>query len=142
MSWFDLAEAPSTENPIDLAQKCDTSQCTLPYCFCSRDGTIIPGGLDPKEVCFFYHDKIIFWLCILKNVFRHPKWFCWHLTEHWIKIIMITIKKYFPIIRKILTDVSLKVHSSYHTNTVIIIWYKNSHTKAMRLVLKLCRKYI
>ncbi|KAL5245054.1 hypothetical protein ACI65C_012464 [Semiaphis heraclei] len=42
-------EAPSTENPIDLAQKCDTSQCTLPYCFCSRDGTIIPGGLDPKE---------------------------------------------------------------------------------------------
>lgn len=50
---FDLAEAPSTENPIDLAQKCDTSQCILPYCFCSRDGTLIPGGLDPKEVYYF-----------------------------------------------------------------------------------------
>jgi len=53
ISWLYLAEAPSTENPIDLAPKCDTSQCTLPYCFCSRDGTIIPGGLDPKEVFFF-----------------------------------------------------------------------------------------
>lgn len=44
------APAPSTEPPQDLAQKCDTSQCQLPYCFCSRDGTIIPGGLDPEDV--------------------------------------------------------------------------------------------
>uniref|UniRef100_A0A1B6H8U7 Chitin-binding type-2 domain-containing protein n=1 Tax=Homalodisca liturata TaxID=320908 RepID=A0A1B6H8U7_9HEMI len=42
--------APSTEPPQDLAQKCDTSKCVLPYCFCSRDGTIIPGGLDPEDV--------------------------------------------------------------------------------------------
>ncbi|XP_046664819.1 chitin deacetylase 1 [Homalodisca vitripennis] len=41
--------APSTEPPQDLAQKCDTSKCVLPYCFCSRDGTIIPGGLDPED---------------------------------------------------------------------------------------------
>lgn len=97
-----------------------------------------------KRGFYFYYNKIIFWLClyILKNFIRHLKWYCWHLTERWIKIIMITIKKCFPTIRKILTDVSLKVHSSYRTNTVTIIWYKNLHTEAMRLVLKLCRKYI
>ncbi|KAK0095813.1 hypothetical protein PV326_007319 [Microctonus aethiopoides] len=41
--------APITERPTDLAERCDTSECNLPYCFCSRDGTIIPGGLDPEE---------------------------------------------------------------------------------------------
>jgi len=67
-SLFDLAEAPSTENPIDLAQKCDTSQCTLPYCFCSRDGTIIPGGLDPKEVFFDSHKNNVFTVGIYFNL--------------------------------------------------------------------------
>ncbi|XP_006617231.1 uncharacterized protein LOC102672538 [Apis dorsata] len=41
--------APITEPPIDLAEKCDPANCQLPYCFCSRDGTIIPGGLHPDE---------------------------------------------------------------------------------------------
>ncbi|KAL0267516.1 UNVERIFIED_CONTAM: hypothetical protein PYX00_009768 [Menopon gallinae] len=41
--------APSTEAPVDLAVKCDTSQCALPYCFCSKDGTLIPGNLDPED---------------------------------------------------------------------------------------------
>ncbi len=45
------ALAPSTEPPVDLATKCETSSCHLPYCFCSRDGTRIPGDLDPEEVC-------------------------------------------------------------------------------------------
>ncbi|CAK9825020.1 Chitin deacetylase 1 [Anthophora retusa] len=40
---------PVTEPPTDLAEKCDTANCQLPYCFCSRDGTIIPGGLHPDE---------------------------------------------------------------------------------------------
>jgi len=45
-----IAPAPSTEPPVDLAKKCDTSACELPYCFCSRDGTHIPGDLDPEDV--------------------------------------------------------------------------------------------
>lgn len=44
------APAPSTEPPVDLATKCDTATCQLPYCFCSRDGTRIPGELEPDEV--------------------------------------------------------------------------------------------
>ncbi|XP_065337290.1 chitin deacetylase 1 [Cloeon dipterum] len=41
--------APSTEPLIDRANKCDTSACSLPYCFCSKDGTRIPGGLEPSQ---------------------------------------------------------------------------------------------
>lgn len=41
--------APITEAPVDLALKCDTSACSLPYCFCSKDGTRIPGELDPHD---------------------------------------------------------------------------------------------
>lgn len=44
------APAPITEAPIDLAKKCDPAECALPYCFCSKDGTIIPGGLDSQDV--------------------------------------------------------------------------------------------
>lgn len=44
------APAPSTEPPIDLANKCDPAACSLPYCYCSRDGTRIPGDLDPDQV--------------------------------------------------------------------------------------------
>ena len=25
-------------------------QCTLPECFCSVDGTLVPGGLSPKDI--------------------------------------------------------------------------------------------
>lgn len=45
-----IAPAPPTEAPIDLAKKCDHSECSLPYCFCSKDGTVIPGGLDAQDV--------------------------------------------------------------------------------------------
>nr|CAH7729243.1 unnamed protein product [Callosobruchus chinensis] len=42
-------QAPITEPPTDLAVKCDSGQCQLPYCFCSKDGTLIPGGLKPED---------------------------------------------------------------------------------------------
>ncbi|KPJ15180.1 hypothetical protein RR48_09207 [Papilio machaon] len=32
------------------APDCDTNQCTLPDCFCSADGTRIPGGIEPNQV--------------------------------------------------------------------------------------------
>lgn len=47
-SW--IAPAPITEAPTDLAKKCDPAECALPYCFCSKDGTIIPGGLEAEDV--------------------------------------------------------------------------------------------
>ncbi|XP_022237348.1 uncharacterized protein LOC106477788 [Limulus polyphemus] len=39
---------PTTPDPL-VAPKCDTSQCQLPDCFCSSDGTQIPGGLNSEE---------------------------------------------------------------------------------------------
>lgn len=45
-----IAPAPITEAPLDLAKKCDSGACTLPYCFCSKDGTVIPGGLEAENV--------------------------------------------------------------------------------------------
>ncbi|CAD7090070.1 unnamed protein product [Hermetia illucens] len=42
--------APVTDAPQDLALKCDTSKCELPYCFCSKDATVVPGGLDPEDI--------------------------------------------------------------------------------------------
>ena len=44
------APAPVTDAPLDLAKKCDPSKCELPYCFCSKDGTSIPGGLERDDV--------------------------------------------------------------------------------------------
>ncbi|KAI8427756.1 hypothetical protein MSG28_002181 [Choristoneura fumiferana] len=32
------------------APDCDPNQCTLPDCFCSADGTRIPGGIEPNQV--------------------------------------------------------------------------------------------
>ncbi|KAF8787200.1 chitin deacetylase 1-like [Argiope bruennichi] len=39
---------PPTPDPLS-APPCDTSACVLPDCFCSSDGTLIPGGLEPTE---------------------------------------------------------------------------------------------
>ncbi|XP_055711943.1 chitin deacetylase 1 [Phlebotomus papatasi] len=41
--------APVTDTPQDLAVKCNPAECDLPYCYCSKDGTLIPGGLDPDD---------------------------------------------------------------------------------------------
>ncbi|XP_046650614.1 chitin deacetylase 1-like [Daphnia pulicaria] len=42
--------APIVVDEVDKALKCDSAKCQLPNCFCSRDGTLIPGGLNPKEI--------------------------------------------------------------------------------------------
>lgn len=44
------AIAPITETPLDLAQRCDTGECLLPYCYCSKDGTNIPKDLPAEDV--------------------------------------------------------------------------------------------
>lgn len=41
---------PKTDAPVDLAQRCDPAQCELPYCYCSKDGTLIPGDLELEKV--------------------------------------------------------------------------------------------
>lgn len=46
---FASTPAPITEEPVDLATRCDPEKCNLPYCFCSKDGTLIPGELDPED---------------------------------------------------------------------------------------------
>ncbi len=42
--WCDAAHDPNA------APVCDYANCTLPDCFCSTDGTLVPGGLNPNEV--------------------------------------------------------------------------------------------
>jgi len=42
--WCDPEHDPNAAPP------CDYSNCTLPDCFCSSDGTLIPGGMNPQEV--------------------------------------------------------------------------------------------
>jgi len=37
-------------NESDNAGKCNTTDCVLPNCFCSSDGTQIPGNLDPEQI--------------------------------------------------------------------------------------------
>lgn len=50
LSNYFAAIAPITETPLDLAQRCDTGECLLPYCFCSKDGTNIPKDLPADDV--------------------------------------------------------------------------------------------
>ncbi|CAB4064897.1 unnamed protein product [Lepeophtheirus salmonis] len=38
------------EHDPNAAPHCDVSKCSLPLCFCSKDGTIIPGGLAQNEL--------------------------------------------------------------------------------------------
>ncbi|XP_047493237.1 chitin deacetylase 1-like [Penaeus chinensis] len=38
------------ENDPNAAPRCDYKNCTLPWCFCSRDGTLIPGNMEPAQV--------------------------------------------------------------------------------------------
>jgi len=42
--WCDPQHDPNA------APTCDYANCSLPDCFCSVDGTLVPGGLDPKDV--------------------------------------------------------------------------------------------
>jgi Low-density lipoprotein receptor domain class A. len=43
--------ACSVEQDPNRAPDCDPTQCALPDCFCSADGTRIPGGIEPNQVC-------------------------------------------------------------------------------------------
>jgi len=38
------------EHDPNAAEPCDYANCSLPDCFCSVDGTLVPDGLDPKDV--------------------------------------------------------------------------------------------
>lgn len=42
--WCDV------DNDPNAAEICDLSQCKLPECFCSKDGTLIPGRLEANQV--------------------------------------------------------------------------------------------
>lgn len=42
--WCDV------DNDPNAAEPCDLSVCKLPECFCSKDGTHIPGRLEPNQV--------------------------------------------------------------------------------------------
>lgn len=42
--------ACSVETDPNRAPDCDPTQCVLPDCFCSADGTRIPGNIEPNQV--------------------------------------------------------------------------------------------
>ncbi|KAJ9574958.1 hypothetical protein L9F63_007876, partial [Diploptera punctata] len=42
--------ACTVETDPNRAPDCDPNQCTLPDCFCSADGTRIPGAIEPNQV--------------------------------------------------------------------------------------------
>ncbi|XP_033241484.1 uncharacterized protein verm isoform X4 [Drosophila pseudoobscura] len=42
--------ACSVDEDPNRAPECDPTQCALPDCFCSADGTRIPGGIEPQQV--------------------------------------------------------------------------------------------
>lgn len=42
--WCDPQHDPNA------ADRCDYSKCQLPHCWCSVDGTLIPGNLEPAQV--------------------------------------------------------------------------------------------
>lgn len=38
------------DNDPNAAEACDLSACSLPECHCSKDGTMIPGRMEPSQV--------------------------------------------------------------------------------------------
>ncbi|KOB67393.1 Chitin deacetylase 4 [Operophtera brumata] len=51
MTLPELPPAPITETPLDLATKCDTAECQLPYCFCSKDESIQWKTEESQRMC-------------------------------------------------------------------------------------------
>jgi len=45
-----LLHNPDAETDPNRAPPCDPAVCVLPDCFCSEDGTTIPGDLPAKDV--------------------------------------------------------------------------------------------
>lgn len=54
------------ETDPNRAPDCDPNQCVLPDCFCSADGTRIPGGLEPSQVNIF--NKILGTIFFYKTI--------------------------------------------------------------------------
>lgn len=48
--FSNLLNFSAVEKDPNRAPACDQSQCVLPDCFCSPDGTQIPGKLEPNQV--------------------------------------------------------------------------------------------
>ena len=50
------------------APRCDLAECVLPDCFCSADGTVIPGAADasveqtPQMVTLSFNGAVTGWL--------------------------------------------------------------------------------
>ena len=40
----------TVESDPNAAPKCDTADCVIPDCFCSADGTKVPGNLEVAQV--------------------------------------------------------------------------------------------
>lgn len=47
---------PAVETDPNRAPDCDPTQCVLPDCFCSADGTRIPGNIEPNQVNITYNN--------------------------------------------------------------------------------------
>lgn len=47
---FFFSPSLAVELDPNRAPDCDSNQCVLPDCFCSADGTRIPGGIEPNQV--------------------------------------------------------------------------------------------
>ncbi|UYV73209.1 Cda4 [Cordylochernes scorpioides] len=45
---YPATSEPTTPDPL-TADTCDPARCQLPECYCSPDGTRIPGDLDPAD---------------------------------------------------------------------------------------------
>lgn len=54
----DMFVTLGVETDPNRAPDCDPNQCVLPDCFCSADGTRIPGGLEPSQVNNLYTNNL------------------------------------------------------------------------------------
>merc|ERR1712080_69932 len=96
----------------NAAPKCDLSQCTLPDCFCSADGTQIPGNLELSKL---------------------PRWSPSHSTEPSPWTMWIYMMRSSTDNDRILMDAQSKEHSLFLTNTQTIRLFRNYTVKDMRL---------
>ena len=48
--YSSLAVGVDADNDPNAASPCDYETCVLPDCFCSVDGTLIPGNLEVNQV--------------------------------------------------------------------------------------------
>lgn len=46
----EVKQDEAVQEAQDKLPPCDRSKCVLPNCFCSQDGTFIPGNLEPRQV--------------------------------------------------------------------------------------------